>query len=87
MRSFCTDRFWDLYRSLPADIRGLADKTYALWLTDPDHPGIQFKRLKDQKQPVWQARIGANYRAFCTKDGDDFIWYWIGSKTEAKRLY
>lgn len=87
MKSFCTDEFWEGYNSLPAHLRTLADKSFQLWIEDQNHPGIAFKKLKNQVEPTWEARVGAGHRALCTKEGDDFVWFWIGTKSEAKKLY
>jgi hypothetical protein len=36
-----------LYRALPADIRALADKNFALLKSDPRHPSLHLKRIDD----------------------------------------
>lgn len=38
-------RFWRCYDALPAEIRALADKNFALLKADPAHPSLQFKLL------------------------------------------
>lgn len=69
-------------------MRELADKSYRQWVEDQQYPGIDFKKLElGNQQPLWQARVGLHYRALCTKEGDDYIWFWIGSKEDAKKLY
>lgn len=87
MESYCLPDFWERYNALPKDVKETADKAFDLWRADQSHPSIQFKKLKAQTQPVWEARVGADYRAFCTREGEDYIWFWIGSKAEAKKLY
>jgi hypothetical protein len=40
-----TPQFWQRYASLPPDIRRIADKAYALWIDDPGHSSLHFKKL------------------------------------------
>jgi len=47
-----TRRFWDCYWSLPAQIRELADKSFALLRENPRHPSLRFKKVGQ----VWSAR-------------------------------
>ncbi|MGH9344132.1 MAG: hypothetical protein ACRD19_10260 [Terriglobia bacterium] len=44
MRHLASPRFWGLYNALPADIRALADKNFALLKSDPHYPSLHFKR-------------------------------------------
>jgi hypothetical protein len=39
-----TPQFWQRCASLPPDVRRLADKTYALWIDDPSHGSLHFKK-------------------------------------------
>jgi len=50
------------------------------------HPGLNFKPWKNRAD-VWSVRVGGHYRALCTKDGDDWIWFWIGTHEEYNGLY
>lgn len=77
-----TRRFWDCYWALPAQIRELADKSFALLREDPRHPSLHFKKVGQ----VWSARVGAAYRALAVPDGQDYIWVWIGTHDEYERL-
>jgi hypothetical protein len=45
MTSTATPRFWELLNALPPEIQELARKNYRLWLQNPQHPSLQFKRL------------------------------------------
>lgn len=87
MTSLCEERFWKLYGALPANVQRLADQKYGLWRENPKHPSLNFKPLVNQEEPVWEVRIGDHYRAFCLKEGDIYVWFWIGSHEEANRLY
>jgi hypothetical protein len=42
-----TKSFWRLYSELPEDIRDLADKTFVLLRSDPFHPSLHFKTIKN----------------------------------------
>jgi hypothetical protein len=43
VKSLSIEVFWQLYRKLPEDVRELARKNYQLFMTNPDHPGLNFK--------------------------------------------
>jgi steroid 5-alpha reductase family enzyme len=78
MKHFASSEFWDLYGKLPADVRKLADKKFALLKRDPQHPSLHFKKVGR----YWSVRIGIHYRALATQAGDDLRWHWIGSHSE-----
>jgi hypothetical protein len=67
--------FLEAYRALPKDIQRLADRNFELLKRDPTHPSLQLKPLAR----YWAVRVGLHYRALAIRDGDDFIWFWIGS--------
>lgn len=67
---------------LPDNIRDLAVKQYRLWIQNPRHPSIQFKKVSD----YWSARITDDYRALGIMDGDTVVWFWIGRHDEYERL-
>jgi hypothetical protein len=45
MRHFASPAFWDAYAKLPAAVRELADKNYALLKDDPQHPSLRLKKV------------------------------------------
>jgi hypothetical protein len=71
-----------LYRALPADIRALADKNFAVLKSDPRHPSLHLKRIDD----LWSVRIGDRYRALGTEVKEGFYWIWIGTHAEYDRI-
>ena len=77
-----TRRFWECYRSLPVQIRELADKSFSLLPENPRHPSLHFKKVGH----FWSARVGAGHRALAVPDGQDYIWVWIGTHDEYERL-
>ncbi|MEM7736060.1 MAG: hypothetical protein AAF267_09750 [Deinococcota bacterium] len=74
--------FWKLYDKLPYDIQRIADKQYRLLEDDPQHPSLQFKPIG----PFWSARVTKNYRALARKQGNDFVWFWIGHHDDYDRI-
>jgi Txe/YoeB family toxin of Txe-Axe toxin-antitoxin module len=54
---------------LPAEIRRLADKVYAIWKNDPVHGSLHFKPIQGFED-LWSVRIGRQYRALCRRRGD-----------------
>lgn len=69
MRHRTTPRFWEHYRSLPTEVRALADKNFRLLQRNPRHPSLQFRKVGN----VWAARVGLAHRALAVEDGKDFL--------------
>ncbi len=86
MNHFTTARFWELHNQLPAHIQLLAKKNYELLKADIAHPSVNFKKLAGGKNPYASARVGDHYRAVCTFDGVDAVWFWIGSHEDYSKL-
>tara|TARA_A100001037_G_scaffold303448_1_gene337485 strand:- start:645 stop:899 length:255 start_codon:yes stop_codon:yes gene_type:complete len=82
MKSRAVKSFWKQYRSLSADLQARAVKQYRLWLANPDHPSLQFKKVG----PYWSARVSENYRAVGVMDGDTVVWFFIGPHAEYEKL-
>ena len=82
MRHFATPAFWEAYDRLPAAVRDLADKNYALLKSDPDHPSLHFKKISR----LWSVRIGLRYRAPATDVDGGLLWFWIGLHADYDRL-
>ena len=81
-QSFASERFWQLYRELPVEVRRLADKQYRLFRVDPFHPSLHLKQAGE----VWTVRIGRSYRAIGYRDGNSSYWAWIGSHEAYNKL-
>lgn len=75
-------RFWRCYRALPAEVRDLADRNYALLKANPKHRSLHFKQIG----ALWSVRVGLHYRALATAVEDDLVWFWIGSHAEYDKL-
>lgn len=74
MNHFASPEFWFFYRQLPADVRELADKNFALLKNDRRHPSVRLKKVGN----IWSARIGLRYRALAKERGEGLVWFWIG---------
>ena len=85
MRSATTRKFWRLYRDLPPEVRENARRAYQLWLSNPRHPGLQFKRVHST-EPIYSARVGLSFRALCLLEGESVTWFWIGHHRDYEEL-
>lgn len=74
MTHFTTPQFWRLYETLPAEIKELADKNYALLKYDPNHSSLRLKKVAG----YWSARVGLHYRVLPKERAEGFVWFWIG---------
>ena len=86
MISHATPEFWECFGRLPERIQARAEAAYALWSADPRHPSLHFKPIASGGQDVWSVRIGIHWRALGVRDGDQMIWFWIGSHADYDHL-
>ena len=75
-------RFWRLLEDLPESVQQTARRNFELLKANPRHPSLHFRNVGR----YWSARVGASYRAVAVLDGDDFVWFWIGSHAEYDRI-
>ncbi len=85
MTSQATSKFWKFYNHLPHHVQRQARKAYQLWVENPRHPSLHFKRIDDQ-DPIYSARVSDYYRVLGFVEGNTIIWYWIGTHDEYERL-
>jgi plasmid maintenance system killer protein len=85
VKSKTTPGFWSRYGQLPVEIQRLADRCYQMWLDNPHHPSLRFKKLGGRER-LYSARVGDHYRAVADFDGEAFVWVWIGSHEEYNKL-
>jgi hypothetical protein len=78
MRHFASPAFWSAYQKLPAAVRELADKNYALLKVDPQHPSLHLKKVGR----YWSVRVGLRYRALAVEVEGGLLWFWIGSHSD-----
>jgi hypothetical protein len=85
MKSSTTDKFWKCYGALPAEIRKQARDSHSLFVINPYHPSLHFKRIHSTR-PIYSVRVSLDYRAVGIVDGDEITWFWIGSHAEYDEL-
>jgi hypothetical protein len=67
--------FWACYATLPAPVRELADRAFALLKENPKHPSLHLKKVGR----FWSVRVGRRYRAVGVDAPDGLLWFWIGT--------
>ena len=80
--SLATPEFWFHYRRLPAEIRELADRCFAMLQADPRHPSLRLKKVC----AFWSARIGVRVRALARDRPEGSVWFWIGPHDRYEEL-
>lgn len=85
MKSHTTERFRKLFAALPESVREQAREAYRFFRENPQHPGLQFKRVHPTK-PIYSARVNIDYRVLGVRDGDEIAWFWIGSHDDYDKL-
>ncbi len=74
----------DLAR-LPAAVRRQARDAYRLFMQDPHHPSLKFKKLPPHED-LWSVRINNEYRAIGRLRGDVLLWFFVGSHADYDKL-
>jgi hypothetical protein len=85
VRSRTTASFRKALEALPPQVRAKAHRAYELFRSNPNHPGLRFKPVHPSR-PIYSVRIGIHYRALGVLEGDDIIWFWVGSHDDYERL-
>ena len=85
MTSKTSARFRLAFGRLPARVQRRARAAYRMFQRDPSHPSLRFKAVHPSR-PIYSVRIGLAYRALGVRDGEDIIWFWIGSHSDYDRL-
>lgn len=86
MNSRGTPQFWAQYHELPPEIKVAARKAYQLFLANAGHPGLHLERLESDPR-AWSVRVTRNYRAVALREGDSWIWLWIGTHRDFDRQF
>ncbi len=68
-------RFWKYSYSLPDEVQNIVRKNFELLKTNPSQQSLHFKEVGK----FWSVRVDMKNRAVAFKDGEDFIWIWIGT--------
>ena len=82
MKHLASPDFWACYRTLPQEIRTLADRRFALLKKNPQHPSLHLKRAGR----FWSVRVGLHYRALGLAVSEGVLWFWVGSHAEYDKI-
>jgi len=85
MRSRTTREFRKGFARLPQRIQAQARDAFKLFLQDPQHPSLRFKRIHSAR-PIFSVRITIDYRALGIQEGDVIFWFWIGGHEDYDKL-
>ena len=82
MSHFTDPGFLKHYQQLGPSVQRLADRNFRRLKAQPDHPSLHLKQVGR----FWSVRVGLHWRALAVRDGDDFVWLWIGSHADYDAL-
>lgn len=85
MISHLSPRFRKAYKRLPEHVRRQAQATYRLWINNPYHKSLRFKKVHPTEE-IYSVRIGSDWRAVGIRNGDLIVWFWIGSHEDYNNL-
>ena len=85
MISKTTERFWKCYANIPIAVRKQAKEAYKQFMKDPYYPSLHFKQIHSTR-PIFSVRITINYRAIGIIQGEEIVWFWIGSHADYNNL-
>jgi hypothetical protein len=85
MKSRTTREFRRAFARLPRRIQTEARDAFKVFLEDPQHPSLRFKRVHSTR-PIFSVRITIDYRALGVRDEDTIIWFWIGGHEDYDKL-
>jgi hypothetical protein len=63
---------------LPADVQDQCRDAYRLFLANPRHPSLHFKKIHSIR-PIYSARVSRGYRAVCVLEGEEALWFFVGT--------
>lgn len=75
-----TKKFIAMFNDLPTIIKKTAQEKFKKIQIDPRL--ADFKLMPQHGPNVVQADAGYHYRALGVKEGDNIVWYWIGTREE-----
>jgi hypothetical protein len=78
-------RFRGQFTRLPQRIQAQARQAYRLFIANPAHPGLEFKKLPPFSD-IWSVRINDNYRAVGQREGESIVWFFIGTHADYDAL-
>jgi hypothetical protein len=85
VKSYTTASFREHFKLLSKQLQKQAREAYRHFQADPNYPGVRFKKVHPTK-PIYSARVGKGHRAVGVLEGDEIVWFWIGSHKEYERV-
>jgi len=85
MKSYTTLRFRKALQQLPESVQRQARAAYRIFRQNPQHPSLHFKQVHPTRS-IYSVRVSRNYRALGVRDGDEIVWFWIGSHANYDQL-
>lgn len=85
MISHTTERFRRAFKHLPWHVQHQAREAYKLFRHNPYHPSLRLKQVHPTRS-IYSVRIGMSYRALGVRDGEEIIWFWVGSHGDYDKL-
>lgn len=86
MKSAATEDFWHLYYRMPEGVRQQSRQAYRLFISNPDHPSLRFKKLNGPGD-YWSVRFGGGYRSVCRREGENVTWFWVGTRQDFAKMF
>ena len=80
-----TPRFRKAFGELPDEIKEAARASYRRFRDDPTHPSLHLKQVHPTEL-IYSVRISLQYRALAVREGDTFVWFWIGTHSQYDAL-
>lgn len=84
MKSHVKKGFWKLFYDLSPELQRQAYEAYEQFQRDPFSPGLNFEEV-NKRVNLWSARVNDGIRVLGYREGDEIIWFWIGSHAEYER--
>jgi hypothetical protein len=85
VKSRTTARFRTAFSELPKVFQDRAQRAYQVFAKGPKHPSLRFERVHPD-QPILSVRITRDFRALGMLDGENILWFWIGSHADYEKL-
>lgn len=85
MDSRITRGFREALRELDPVIQRKVQRAYDLFLNNPQHGSLDFKRVRGRRN-IYSARVDDNFRVLGELEGDTITWYWVGPHDEYDRM-
>jgi hypothetical protein len=81
LKSRTTRGFRAAFRRLPADVQDQCRDAYRLFLLNSRHPSLRFKKVHSIR-PIYSARVSRGYRAVCVLEGEEALWFFVGTHAD-----